>query len=365
MKIILFLLSIVSLIVGCGNQDNRNNEERHKREIVSIDSITLRTIEKASTFNDLFVQGKVINLETTTESLVGVIEQIIYLPKEQRIIVLDSKVAKSILVFNLEGKFLYKIGKSGKGPQEFTSPSTIAYNNKRLAVFSDEQFKLLFYNLDGSFIKEISLPGERWNFYIEKMYLWNNDLYAYNNNEYYSKGPDGKKYRVFRIKNCNHFDSAYGTMEKTLDFGDGNIILFNNRIIFSSIFDGNIYQILPEENKSSIFSSLGVLTDLSEYKNLSDLLKNIKKIDSIISLGVIENVLFVRCHYDVSIIDDSGKMLKRLPLRLMLPDGFEGFALRTGFVFHDNGIIIASNDKSRITETEIPNPSLIIYYFNK
>lgn len=357
-KIIIILL-MVFFVIGCHSSENRKHQPQ--RSFITSDSVTLSVIKKASIFSDLFVQKKIIHLETTPESLIGVIESIIYLQKEQKIIVLDSRVAKTILVFGLDGKFLYRIGKKGEGPGEYTDPDEIAFENNTIVVASDNGLKLLFYKLDGTFVKEISLPAKNWNIFVDNMCLWNNDLYIYDNNEYYDEGTDGKDYRVFRIKNCENFDVAYGEHENSLDYDGGGIILFNNRIVYSGIMNGMIYQILPSEKKSSVLSSLGILTNIRKYSNLEELVKDIKNTDSILSLGTLRNLLFVQRHSEVSIIDDSGKLLKNIPFRFKLPNGFEGTDLRTGFAFYNKGIIFACNDKSEISETKIPNPSLILY----
>jgi hypothetical protein len=347
----------VFILSSCSN----NKSKTQSRNIVIEDSPLPKEVADASIFNDLLTLKRVVNLETLPQSLIGEIESIYYIPSENKIIILDSKVAKSIFVFNLEGKFMYKIGRHGIGPGEFLAPNNIAVDNNRVIVFDSARLTLLFYNLSGKFINEISFPSNNWNFYVDRMYLWKNDLYIYDNNEYRNVAPDGKDYRVFVIKDCKHFDSAYGKHENTLDFDGGDITSFNNRIVYSDIFAGNIYQILSGENQPVILASMGVLTNINDYNNLGALLKNIRNVDVVTSMATIRGFLFVKHNFNITIINNSGKILKDLQYKFILPKGYSGLASRLGFIFYNNGIIVASNDERKISESEVPNPSLIFY----
>lgn len=286
------------------------------------------------------------------------------MPEENRIIVLDASVSKTVFVFNTEGKFLFKLGRHGKGPGEYVNPVSVASDKNRIVIYDGSKLALIFYRLDGKFIKEISMPANHWNFECEKMCLWKNDLYIYDNDKYRNEAPDGKHYRIFIIKNCENFEKGYGKYEKTIGYAGGGITALNNRIVYSSIFSGNIYQIFPTENKSTIFASLGVQTNINKYNNLIELLKDRQHLEVIEPIAAIKKLLFVchsKLHPRITIIDNAGKILKDLPFIDKDPKGYGDVTSRLPFLFYKKGIIKAAYMKNKLSVDYVPNPTLFIY----
>lgn len=100
----------------------------------------------------------IIPLETTAESLIGKIDELIVF--NEKILVLDKHVTRSLLQFDLDGNFVRRIGKLGKGKGEFIQPIalTIDYNRELIAVLCCNTRKLIFFNDSGIFNSEIKLP---------------------------------------------------------------------------------------------------------------------------------------------------------------------------------------------------------------
>jgi hypothetical protein len=367
LKYIVTLL-ILAFIAGC-------RETAEKKGDTSIPEVTInesvkKLIGGAKDLNSIFEVNNIIQLETTKESLLGTIEALIYRPDEDRIIILDNDRAKGIFVFNTKGKFLNRIGKEGPGPGEYKSLKTIAYDNGILAVYS-MPFKLLFYKLDGTFIKEIELIKRKWFFAADKMLLFKNDLYIYTNNDEYCTGLDGKKHRVFKIKGIDQYETAYGEPEETYSISNGDIALYNQRVIFTSVLDGNIYQILPGGYSISQLLSLGPLCDLSGIKEAKDkifyLIKNMKEMDSFIQVGEIEKLLFIQRHRQIMVTDNTGNVLnKSIRNDLDLPPNYEGYYMtRLGILFDKNGLIFPSKQINNGNINEALNPALIFYRIKK
>lgn len=110
----------------------------------------------AGNFNEYFSSSKIIPLETNENSIFSKIDRISLF--DNKIYILDRKL-NSVFVFNDEGRFLNKIQKIGRGPQEYISLTdfSIDENKKQIILYTDSPYKILIYNNRGEFIKENSL----------------------------------------------------------------------------------------------------------------------------------------------------------------------------------------------------------------
>lgn len=367
---LVILLGLVS-ILGCEKKQQMEepNDKGLFRNEININPTYIDKIKNVDDFFELLKLNRITDLETNNKSLIGNIEDIIYLQSEKKIIILDNSVAKNIFVFDLDGRFLNTIGHRGEAEGEYIVPKCIAYENGELAVFTDAS-KLIFYKLDGTFIKEISFPKRGWYFQPSKIFLNNNDLYCYSNDLYLSEAPDGKNHIVIKIKNCEEFENGFGELEKVF-FADGGLMAYSNSILFSALFDGNIYEIGPNWKKEKIFSSIGKLHDVEKILSSKDqvdyIIKHIKDddFDSILFMNEINNIIFLVRYKLISAIDNKGNVIKRdIPFSINFPKGYGENASRLPFHFYDDGVILSSINVNEITDTLTPNPSLLFYKMN-
>jgi hypothetical protein len=99
-----------------------------------------------SLFDDIFF----VKLETTDNSLIGQISQILF--TSDRIIVVDRFVANAVTVFDQSGKFLNTIGNFGQAPHEYTYLGQVCLTpDKTMLVIYDTSMK--YYTLDSEFVK--------------------------------------------------------------------------------------------------------------------------------------------------------------------------------------------------------------------
>lgn len=83
--------------------------------------------------------------------------------EEESIYVLDRKASR-IKVYDKNGKFLRAIGKRGQGPGEVQGPRDIQITPQNEILVNDMSTRrLLFFNLDGQFLREAS-AGKMWLF---------------------------------------------------------------------------------------------------------------------------------------------------------------------------------------------------------
>ena len=95
-----------------------------------------------------------IPLETTDDCLIGGINKVLI--KNERIYVADFSRTASLFIFDLNGKFLFKINKRGQGPGEYLVFGDFdIQTNGDIYIFDQHRQKFLIYSPDGKYIQEI------------------------------------------------------------------------------------------------------------------------------------------------------------------------------------------------------------------
>lgn len=79
-----------------------------------------------------------------------------------------TNLRKDCFLFNSEGEFISRIGKIGRGPEEYQYLNLMGFNSNN-KIYIQSQYDLLEYNKDGSFVKKYS-----------KCFLINNIFNLYN-----------------------------------------------------------------------------------------------------------------------------------------------------------------------------------------
>lgn len=352
------------LIFGCQDQDL--TEQQETKPLLKISSALVKRIKDARNLGELLTLKKTVHLETSEESIIGSINTIGYLPERNLVVILDKTRVKSVFLFDETGRFIRKIGKPGKGPGEISYPQVMAYSNKRIVLFSSPP-RYLFFDLEGNYLKQISFNKRGWNIFPTVMRLWKDELYIYSNNPDGRRAPDRKEYPIFRYDQNDQFVHAYGTPEENYDWNVGcNLIPYLGKMLYSDAFSGNVYQINPFTNEHSVFCALGELYDVTPVRqsrnSVEYLISHTEEIDSILDMGAIENLLFIEHRNTMTIVNPSGEIIRRdLSKEINLPSDFEFTGGWLGYTSYENGFILHGDFKSRITEENLPNPSLLFY----
>lgn len=114
--------------------------------------IRLDNIFKGSEIpSSIIKQEKVILLETTKESLIGKIDEIEIF--NNRIYILD-KMQKSIICFDMLGKYLFRIKSIGKGPGEYMAINHFTINTRTNEIICLGVYKYIYFTTDGQYVKE-------------------------------------------------------------------------------------------------------------------------------------------------------------------------------------------------------------------
>mgnify|MGYP001076318059 FL=1 len=175
------LILLAGLCFGCGTrQDTTQDTEGMTR--------LLLTKETEATPADFIADYRYVPLGTTRQP-VGNIDQL--LVTDDRIIVVDKERAQTVFIFDLNGNPCAEIYRPGRGPQEYNHIDHVTLTPGQkplLAVLDKMGSKVLFYGLDGKFIRFSPIPFR----FTGMEYLNKNELLCYAN-AYIQQDPIFKK----------------------------------------------------------------------------------------------------------------------------------------------------------------------------
>lgn len=198
---------------------------------------------KTCDVSEIFTDRKIVFLETVKESLLEEVSRIICF--EDRFYIFDES-ANSIVVFDTAGKFVSAIRPSGRGPREYFGlrDFTIDRKNRELIVYAHRPGKLLFYDTDGHFKREIAYQP-----LVSAMVCEEDRLVLVNpgkeNTPYFTFLYFDKEKKISEKRAsdfCEHITSNQFTM--------GSLLLNSEKLTFARRFDNTLYtlegdQVIP------------------------------------------------------------------------------------------------------------------------
>jgi hypothetical protein len=189
MKRLFFLL--ISIPVFFSPSCTRNSGpaiESEEQGLYVVDLDDKETMDMGGFFqySTLYKGGKTIMLETNESCLIGSITKMRV--SDQFIFILDALIAKSLYVFDKNGRFIRKIGNLGNGPEEYTRLSDFTIDKENNIIYLLNSYPNRIYKYDattGRFIQTINLEGDVRSYNIE--YAGGGKLYA---DAYFSNHSD-------------------------------------------------------------------------------------------------------------------------------------------------------------------------------
>ena len=168
------LLSIVFSLFLCGCTQRQN-------EVKNLSGMETIPITDFETYNGRFSEFveavEMIPLEFTDESILGEIKKVVL--SEDFIFVMERFNSAGIYTFDRSGKFLYRIGSRGQGPEECADVDDFSINEKdRLIYIYDSVRKKVFvFSFDNEFIKTIPMDYSATNMEYQDglFYLYRED----------------------------------------------------------------------------------------------------------------------------------------------------------------------------------------------
>jgi hypothetical protein len=126
-------------------------------------------------FSSIFKNVQTIILEAGKDCLIGSVDELQIF--DGCIYILDKHIAKSLFVFDMEGRFIRKIGSLGRGPGEFIHVDDFTIDTGNRFIFlSDQGNRVHQYQLNGAYVQSIKVQAEHSNIMLIQFY--NDRLYA-------------------------------------------------------------------------------------------------------------------------------------------------------------------------------------------
>lgn len=174
-KIYLNMFSFLAFILfyNCTNKSKNNISLKSinasgKNEVIKIKSDDVKLLNVSSTsaakvvipsdifnskmdLNDNVYDFKLIPLETTSEGIIGYIDNILY---DSNFYFIHDRRNKKLLRFSKSGKFLNSIGTIGKGPNELLEMRDVAINTEKkfVSILDLKSRKIFRFKYSGEFI---------------------------------------------------------------------------------------------------------------------------------------------------------------------------------------------------------------------
>ncbi len=169
-------------------------------------------------------------LQTNESCLIG--NGATYTLTETYIVVIDTE--NCFLFDRSTGKFIRKIGNKGRGPGEYFNTNGFLQIEDQLIYFTGNNGELLQYNLNGDFIKTISIPEI------------NNDF------------------------NSPSIPTKYSYLDKLIIAYFGNILGTEEKLISISNQDGNIIRLIPNHNQVEKKSSMSFSLEEAQFYHINN-----------------------------------------------------------------------------------------------
>jgi hypothetical protein len=163
MKTITLFILVVALW-GCGKSSKKqagNTQAKTSSEtgLVSIPFAEIVNHPQEISLSSIASKVNYIPLETSTRSLVG---EIIEICLTKDYIFIQHRRSPLLMQFDRNGKFIRNIGKTGKGPGEYTLIRCFSIDEKNRIVFIQENWRkeILQYSFDGMYLGSLRYNDE-------------------------------------------------------------------------------------------------------------------------------------------------------------------------------------------------------------
>ena len=142
-----FFFSFFLFLAGCGNQSKP----------VSVEQEIITPLSAGNAVDDMlpYIDSvEVVHLETTGKALIGLVGKILLLPNGNVLI----KSTASMFMFSPEGKFLFQIGKNGRGPEEYLTIDDVCLSQDARELWILGGCEIVKYSTEtGRFIRKTTL----------------------------------------------------------------------------------------------------------------------------------------------------------------------------------------------------------------
>ena len=230
MKTLIHYIIIIICSTCCVCCDK--SQHMQPANVINIDVENIDTTFDITQLLDFNDKQDLIVLETNDDSLIGDVSNVIIV--KNRIFIIDN-ITHSINVYDLNGRFKYKIQHQGRASNEYIEMTDVYINPSNIYVLDNSGNKIVVYNLMGSYEYTIDIS----DYWANNIFVINDIIYLVNK---WSESTTGL-YRLFMIdkqgkllskqlpfkeKDCNRYyseESAYAISDMTyLCYPSDNVI---------------------------------------------------------------------------------------------------------------------------------------------
>ena len=252
-KEILYILLVLIFIACTSTKEKQKGTEMG--DVVSIPITDMET--DYGKLSDFAEEIKMIPLEFSDDCILGEIRKIVM--SDSCIFVLERANQKGIYVFDHIGKYLYRIGNRGQGPEEFINLSDFSLNEEQRLIYLYDitRTRVLVFSYEGDFVKDIQM-----NYYADNFEYQNGLFYLYRENVFYG---DPSYSLVIKDDKGETVNKYYPVIEK---------LSYTNYCIFQKL-DNEI--LFAEDMRDSIFTIKGDKLSPKYFIDYKD--KSMSKVD--------------------------------------------------------------------------------------
>ena len=191
---------------------------------------------------------KYVKLELIEKSLIGSIDKVVIF--EERIYILDRQT-RSLLVFDIEGNFIFKIDKVGQGPGEYIQLDffDIDRENRQIVLTDLMAYWVMRYDFDGKFLFRQKIPV--WCYGVSVLPNYGIVLYADLQN---NSDKLAQEYNLIYLDSAMNFQKGYfpynskdfDQRNKPLLTLGGQFYTFDNYLHFSFPSGSIVYKVVGD-----------------------------------------------------------------------------------------------------------------------
>lgn len=194
-RILPFLL--FTLIVSCQGRFDRPVDANESETIVITNNVP-----DARPISELLENVEYIQLETSSENLINDIKRVFF--ANNRFYIQNGR--SNLLCFDKDGRFLFQVGRNGRGPGEYVSCHKVGFDEERSLIWiMDTQLrKILQYDLEGKYIET-----KTYDFYAHAYFPLNQEKHYFYLGTRSNSGKVFEDHMLVRTDEDFLFEKAY------------------------------------------------------------------------------------------------------------------------------------------------------------
>lgn len=263
LKYIIYLSTLSLLINSC-----TSNDSGYRGKVVCTDIHVKVPLNEKEVIQAEFSEIFWVKLETNNESVFGDVSRLRV--GAGRIFILDSENAQGLFVFDLQGKFLFKIDKKGNGPGEFYTANDFFIDTLQhtISIYDANMRNLHYYDWQGKYSRTYNFHGF-WPFACCPL---DSQVYAL---DFTKRARRTNRFHLQLVSEQNEALFKFRPLESDYEYANNNHIAFYHgmdRIFYVPVRCDTIFEV-----SANGISETGYCIDFGTYTLPQKFLNRIRK----------------------------------------------------------------------------------------